>query len=556
MPILRFKHAALAATAAIALAACNDVLNVKTPNNPDRASVLNLPRDVESLASKLYQNVNTAHFGANDNIDNQMRVASFENASIGLSNFGMSARSSIPRQFIDNVPGGASAVGNRRDFQQLTNAAGTATTILERINQPGFSLGTGATNDTRLRAFTWFGYGVALGDLALTYDSAGVPVQGKTDLADLPLVPYDSVMRVALRALDSAQANAATSSAITGSWLAQNSDLSAADFVRLIRSYKARFRANVARTPAQRTAADWAQIAADAQAGIAGDFTLQLNPSSGWEYGWLVQHFVSNSWHTMTPYIIGMADSSGAYDGWLATNRDVRQPILIVTRDARFPTGATQATQITNSPLGNGDINAKPYFRTRTASETPTGLGWQLSVYEHIRWRKLFLASRVGPWITFSKVENDMLAAEGLIRTGNVAAATALIDKSRTANNLPALTGVVTAVGQPIPGGRSCVPRVPDAAQGYLATKCGDVLEAMKWEKRMESAYAGYSVWFFDSRGWGDLPVGTAYHWPVPYQELDARIKPYYLLGGAGANNTALNGGAAASTTYGFGTQN
>jgi hypothetical protein len=139
-----------------------------------------------------------------------------------------------------------------------------------------------------------------------------------------------------------------------------------------------------------------------------------------------------------------------------------------------------------------------------------------------------------------------MLAAEGYIRTGNIAAAAALIDKTRTTANLPALTGVVTDINTQVPGGASCVPRIP-VAPTYTTTACGNILEAMKWEKRMETAYTTYGAWFFDSRGWGDLALGTAIQWPVPNQELDARLLPLYNLGGIGAP------GGAPLGTYGFG---
>ena len=45
----------------------------------------------------------------------------------------------------------------------------------------------------------------------------------------------------------------------------------------------------------------------------------------------------------------------------------------------------------------------------------------------------------------------------------------------------------------------------------------------MKWEKRVETSFTGYSQWFIDSRGWGDLTRGTTLEWPVPWQELFAR---------------------------------
>jgi hypothetical protein len=58
--------------------------------------------------------------------------------------------------------------------------------------------------------------------------------------------------------------------------------------------------------------------------------------------------------------------------------------------------------------------------------------------------------------------------------------------------------------------------------------------------------FTGWASWYLDSRGWGDLAEGTALEYPVPYQELDARRKPIYDLGGTGGRSAALRG------TYGF----
>src|SRR2546423_11566108 len=89
---------------------------------------------------------------------------------------------------------------------------------------------------------------------------------------------------------------------------------------------------------------------------------------------------------------------------------------------------------------------------------------------------------------------------------------------------------------------RSCVPRVPDAAAGYKRARCGTIWDALKWEYRMETAYAGYGTWFFAGRGWGDLPQGTALHWPVPNQEMDARGEPFYGAGGTNGRDAAADG--------------
>jgi hypothetical protein len=123
--------------------------------------------------------------------------------------------------------------------------------------------------------------------------------------------------------------------------------------------------------------------------------------------------------------------------------------------------------------------------------------------------------------------ENNMLAAEGYLRANNFVAAAALIDITRTANGLPVLTGVVLDGTTPVPGGTACVPRVPQAPN-FTSAACGNMWEAMKYEKRMETAFTGFMQWFNDNRGWGDMIVDTALEWPVPYQEMQARVKPFY----------------------------
>jgi hypothetical protein len=67
----------------------------------------------------------------------------------------------------------------------------------------------------------------------------------------------------------------------------------------------------------------------------------------------------------------------------------------------------------------------------------------------------------------------------------------------------------------------------------------------MKWEKRLELAFATYGSWFFDGRGWGDLIENTPLQYPVPFQEMDARRTGFYNLGGGGPSS-------AGKGTYGF----
>src|SRR5437879_5441381 len=91
-------------------------------------------------------------------------------------------------------------------------------------------------------------------------------------------------------------------------------------FVQLARSYKARFRAGVARTPAERAdvtaggIVDWTKVIGDANAGISADFNITMDPTNGWDVAWVQQHYAGAEWHQMSQFFIGMADTAGLYD--------------------------------------------------------------------------------------------------------------------------------------------------------------------------------------------------------------------------------------------------
>jgi len=185
------------------------------------------------------------------------------------------------------------------------------------------------------------------------------------------------------------------------------------------------------------------------------------------------------------------------------------------------------------------------YFNNRQAADDFPGPGYGSSMYDHKRWLAIYKNSGVGNMVQFAKAENDMLAAEGYIYAGNFSAAQALIDASRAKHGLPSI-GTITSATQQIQGGvNGCVPQVP-APPLFNTAPCGTILEAMKWEKRMETAYVNYASWFIEGRGWGDLVYGMPTQFPVPNEEMDSRQEPFYNMGGIG------NPGSAGKGTYGF----
>lgn len=204
---------------------------------------------------------------------------------------------------------------------------------------------------------------------------------------------------------------------------------------------------------------------------------------------------------TQLPYFIaGMADGSGSFQRWLARDPFVRRPfppsngegseppILIVTPDLRFPRGRTLEGQ-TAQP---GTLFAVPQERTTDEGVDalwgrPERGTWRWSYYRFTG-ADAYAGSIDGRWPLFTEAELRLLRAEGFLRLGSMADAASLVNLSQTAAGLDATDGSATST--------DCVPSLPDGT-------CGDLLEMLRWEKRLETQWTGpfLSSWYFDGRG-------------------------------------------------------
>lgn len=547
---MRFTPRILPVVALCLVAAgCDESLSVENVIDPDIDRVFATPAAIEQTIASGYQSCHNAVV-QNGEMQPQLLTLGLESYS-QLNNFFMGPRGGIPRSPVVNIRGTDN--GHFGTFSRLSRGGRLAVNALDALEallkDPTKTLGTPSQN-LRARAFAFFAAACHQGWLAMTYDSAGI-VNPRMDPDSVPpLSVSKDVMAGAIAMIDSAIQIASLPAAnvspggfpLPDAWLSGNTHSSQANFIRLLRSYRARFRAGIARTPAERAAVDWAAVTADAENGITANFSPGTGGSTGWNIGFVgSQMHVEAAWSQMSMMYFGMADVSGAYDSWLATPVAQRVPFLVISPDNRWPAGATRAAQRTASVQPTG-LASRPYVSNRTVQDAP-GDPWGWSFYDFYRTKYIRNNSQSGPYPEFLKAENDLLAAEGYIRTNNFGAAAAKIDLTRVPSGLPALSGVVADGTTPVPGGASCVPRVPASSSG--PTACGNMLEAMKWEKRMETAYSGFGAWYFDGRGWGDLVENTPLEYPVPFAELDARQMPYYGLGGGGKSS-------AAKGTYGF----
>ncbi|HEX9894935.1 MAG TPA: hypothetical protein VGA78_13480, partial [Gemmatimonadales bacterium] len=522
----------------IGLAACDvEVANV---NEPSRTQIKLQVADLENFLGTQYRRWHSALYGATGNIWGMANVMSFENFST-LSNNCQGQRVGIPRPINDNQVGSPCSGEQSLIYNRASEVARGASDVLLRMDEPDFTFGT-AGKDARNRAFAHFLRGISLGYLAMVYDSAAIvspsdPVAAGTAQPQ-ELSHYTAVVAAALEALDNALAAAPGMEALAANWMfwagtgtgTGASAMPEAEFVRIVRSYRARIRANVARTPAERAAVDWSAVIADAQNGITADHRIVTTATSGVLSGpnntWVNQWYAYVTWHQMTPFIAGMADTSGAYAAWLAeplTVRGASAKFFMITPDQRFPQGETRAAQqadftlagsgtAANAGCSGANQTCKRFFRNRDVSDPPASPAWGGSQYDHTRhysWRTAGAGGvgQTGPFPFFTKAELDLLAAEGHFRKGEYAQAAALVNVTRTAcgpGGVPAgctprpagngrpgdpgggLLAVTDDANAAVPGGAAgCVPKLPVNASnaGGGTVTCGTLWDALKWEK-------------------------------------------------------------------------
>jgi len=546
---MRMHVRAVVALSLFGLTACE--LGVTNYGSPDVERVLADAESVESALSGLGAQIFNPQRNS-ESVNTQSKIMA-EESFASVANFGMAARAAN-RSLISNELGNDNAASNQSVYfalQRLTRL--TFNTLAAYNALPATAKATltaGRTN--RMRAFAYFVAGQAIGAAAAAYDSVSVADETIDRLSIPPLISAAAANAVAMTYFDSARVIAGRGmDAIPVAWMSTPADVNQAGFIRLVNSYRARYRAAVARTPAERAAVDWATVIADANAGITADHIVSINGQTGFGVGFDAnQIYVVGGWHSYPMKYAGMADTSGAYQAWAATDPAARRAFNVLTPDKRWPRGGTralqQATATTNvlAPVlcdtaamraaGQTIVNScEVYVRNRPTGDDVVIPGDGESYYDHRRYGAARANTSVpGNFTEMSAAEMSLLAAEGYIRTGQAALAEPLINRTRIKNGLPSVVGVGAGT---VPGGAACVPRLRNGT-------CGTLLEALKYEKRMETAFTGFMIWFTDSRGWGDLPINTAIEWPVPYQEMQARGTAFY-------NGTRTSG---ATSTYGF----
>lgn len=437
-------------------------------------------------------------------------------------NWGMLYASQEPRQDLSSMDPPFREFVSERPWLELYRTLSSARDGM-LVLMDGHELGADGTDTARAIAFARFMQGLALGSLAQLFDQAWI-LDEDADPESVALSPYSEVMAAALDRLGEAIAVAESESFILpADWVGFNTPLDQGELARLARSWRARLRISGARTPQERAAVDWSAVLDDASNGITEDWSGRFDGAHQSNWAWSVNKIFGSHpvWGRLDYRTIGPADAGGGWTQWMAQPAHARGPFLIDTDDSRITGGSATADGKYVS------YHEQIFFQPQRGQ-------YHFSFYVDRRWAHLWQGQGLGLHTDFPVKELEFIEAEALFRLGDRAGATAIVNRWRANGDLPPFAdpnGVA-------PGGSRCVPRRADGT-------CGDLWDALRYEKRIEVFHYGPFTAYLDSRAWGDLVSGTFTHLPRPEVTLPELLQEVYATASPNAATALANARSA-----------
>jgi len=544
--MLRWSTLVVAA-AAVVTASCN--LNVENPNDPDKIRSLGQPSGLQQLLGGAFRTwVETRENYYVMPLDAQADnyTASWNNAAM---RFYSSVGSDCPIRCgwtnSSTAPEAAGGPTVEALWYGYYNVLTTANNVLNGIENLHVCFDADCAVDSTLtqrnKAVARTLQGMALAGIALVYDQ-GFVVDENTDLSapkNLPFSTRQEVRDAALAKFDQAYTEAGVVGWSTEpEWLGLGGGTAYTNVQirQLIRTMQAELIALFPRNSAENTAADWATVATYASQGI----------SSGSAFNW--QYYID-----VTTRECGVACIK-TWGNSVSTERvDTRVAAIVTTNHQDpwpAPNGNPCPTISSDKRVGDGTYgpaNNDNYNQVSITNPADAGAGtdyacagvaifppargsYHQSNLQHVRYHGLAYRGEdfptddgTGQDPLYTTQMNDLLWAEGLIRSGGSAVTAAgKINNSRvTRGGLTALTG----------------------AEGTPA-----LIAALQYEQELEFMGQGVDPFFnrrrsgYNAAAGGGRPAyvdglitGTPRHMPVPAKELDILTRAVYSFGGPNA---------------------
>jgi hypothetical protein len=543
---MRILTIVLAGAFALGASACQD-MDVMNPNNPNRESVLNSPADVQALVSTTFRTWFERAEGSHITIPMSTMADEFSTA---FFDFGGLELSQEPRAELNPRSPNSNHSAVWQDYYRVIAGINTA---FRAIDEDDLVIRDGGADVTqRLRAFGKFMQGLSHGQVALSFDrgyvsSEGLDFETLTFEESLDLIrPYTEVRDTAIANLNEAiriaQENDFTLPATVSEWV-PGVTLTSDDLIRVAHTFIARYMAYTPRTAQERAEVDWAAVIQHIDQGITEDFAPVGTPDI---MGSLYKNRAARQ-RSVTPsdfmridlMLLGPADQSDEFIGWFNTTPADRQPVRLTVVDRRIDGVATwnRATGQWDGPVPDDCSNAP----SLAPPNPPTSCGLYMGVHPFVGFfnpgRGTYLRSfyffhrwgrgtqfEDGPIPIITVTEMDLLKAEALIRLGRAAEAVPLINKTRGIGGLEPVT--INGAPGTAP---NCTPR-------KISGACGNLWDALRYEKRIETLGLSGGTPFYDARGWGTLVEKTMIHFPMPVVDIELLmgVDAVYTFGGGG----------------------
>src|SRR5688572_10491376 len=250
-------------------------LEVTNPNDPDAERALRTGTDIEALVGGGWGNWWTGQSSSNG-VGAILATAAYM-TSATAANFGMVEFSSYPKIAVHHLP---SQVYYGQFTQAWTQNYRAIAGVVDglRVLEEGI-VKLDADGTSRAKAFGNFSLGLAHASTAILFDQ-GYIYDPTISVDEVKLNPSKDVFAAAMKYFDAAIAEANGKSwRVPATWISK--EVTAADLIRLAYSYKARFRAAMARNPTERAAVDWAAVKADAEKGMTSTWGVNVRSGSG-----------------------------------------------------------------------------------------------------------------------------------------------------------------------------------------------------------------------------------------------------------------------------------
>lgn len=474
----------LGTAALLTASACAD-LDVTNPNNPDIKRALASGEDVKNIA---VSTVNSWYLTATYLEPYMMLSVTSDNGSANFGNFGMRFNNLEPRApYVNNSAGGDRAV-TESPWNFNYGTLGAANDVLIAIDN-GVEVPNGET--AKYKALAQFSQAASLANIAILFDQ-GFVVDEKSAGTKPEFKKYPEVSAAAMAKWDAliAGLNGKNDTYDVSVIPIAAGPLTSGMLSRMANTMAARTLAYTARTPAENAAVNWAKVVSYAEKGLSGtagagapyDFTV-VGDNNNW-YSYIAFYGNEPTWLRVDMRLINLMDpnSPAKFTGTI--------PPAGTSADARFAS----------------DFQ----FHGAVIGDPARGIYMQ-SPYSHKRYRfhaRTSPSAATGPVPYVLQAENDLLWAEGLIRSGgSLATAASLINKTRVTR------------GQLTPA---------TAADG-----AAKLLDYLYYERAVE-LFNTSGTELMDGRRFDKLQAGTLRHLPVPAKELEILRLPIYTFGGVG----------------------